>query len=283
MAKLFVNNLTIIDSSILDPERGLVGESWRVDVEIEGELNNQGMVLDFSDIKKLVKQTIDQHFDHKLLVPSASSNCRITDKPESTEIEFQLGSGTWIRHHSPTTAISRIAATRIDQENLAAAITQKLAAGLPKNIRDFQIILRHETTTDPSFHYSHGLKLHGGNCQRIAHGHRSRIEIYQDKKRNNALEKKWAELWRDIYIGTKADLKDEFIADGEAYLRFCYQAEHGNFQLELPKRYCYLIDIDSTVENLAQHIADRLKLDDPDSAFQVRVFEGLDKGAVGMA
>jgi hypothetical protein len=78
-------------------------------------------------------------------------------------------------------------------------------------------------------------------------------------------------------------LIDEFITDGEEYLHFGYQANHGSFNLELPKQLCYLIETDSTVENLAQHIADRLKLDNPDSEFQVRVFEGVDKGAIGTA
>jgi 6-pyruvoyl-tetrahydropterin synthase len=281
MAKLFVNNLTIIDSSLLDHERGLVGESWRVDVELEGELNAQGMVLDFAEIKRQVKQTIDQHFDHKLLVPAASPNCRISEQSDITEIAFQLDCEAWIRHRSPTDAVSSIDTDHIDQESLAAAITQKITATLPENVRSFQLSLRHETTSDPSFHYSHGLKLHGGNCQRIAHGHRSRIEIYQDGTRNHALETEWAERWLDIYIGTRDDLTGESIDDaGEKYLHFGYQTKHGRFQLELPQRFCYLIDSDSTVENLAQHIADKLKQDHPDSGFQVRVFEGVDKGAI---
>ncbi|MCP4128012.1 MAG: hypothetical protein GY753_13235, partial [Gammaproteobacteria bacterium] len=50
---------------------------------------------------------------------------------------------------------------------------------------------------------------------------------------------------------------------------------------ELPRRLCYLIDTDSTVENLAQHIADSLGRSHPQSGFQVRVFEGVDKGAIG--
>ncbi len=283
MAKLFVNNLTIIDSSLLDQRRGIVGESWRVDVEIEGDLNSQGMVLDFSDIKRQVKQTIDQDFDHKLLVPAANSNCHITEQGESLEIEFQLDSGAWIRHNSPTTAVTQIDAVQVDRESLGKAIMQKLAPGLADNVTNFQLTLHHETTSDPSFHYSHGLKQHCGNCQRIAHGHRSRIEIYQDGARNRKLETIWAKLWRDIYIGTKADLVDEIKSCGEEYLCFSYQADQGGFRLELPKQLCYLIDTDSTVENLAQHIADKLKQEHPDSEFQVRVFEGVDKGAIGTA
>ena len=281
MAKLFVNNLTIIDSSLLDQRRGIVGESWRVNVELEGNLNSQGMVLDFSDIKKHVRQTIDREFDHKLLVPASSSNCHITEQDGGLEIEFKLDSGAWIRHNSPRTAVTKIEAGQVDRESLSGAIMQKLAPGLPDNVSNFQLTLHHEITSDPSFHYSHGLKQHCGNCQRIAHGHRSRIEVYQDEVRNREIETVWAELWRDVYIGTKADLVDEFTANGEEYLCFAYRADHGEFKLELPKRLCYLIETDSTVENLAQHIADKLKRNHPDSSFQVRVFEGVDKGAIG--
>lgn len=283
MAKLFVNNLTIIDSSLLDTGRGLVGESWRVDVELEGKLNSQGMVLDFSDIKKRVKQTIDQDFDHKLLIPATNPGCRIREHDGEIEVEFQLNSGKRIRHLSPVSAITRIETDQIDQQSLAAAIMERLADGLPDNIDQLRLSLQHETTSGPSFNYCHGLKQHSGNCQRIAHGHRSRIEIYQDDERNRELETEWAELWRDVYIGTRSDLMDEIISEGEEYLRFGYQAQHGRFELELPKPGCYLIDSDSTVENLAQYAADRLRQDHPNSCFQVRVFEGLDKGAIGTA
>ncbi len=281
MAKLFINNLTIIDSSLLDEERGIVGESWRVDVELEGDLNNQGMVLDFSDIKKQVKLAIDQDFDHKLLVPASNHNCSVTESTGEIEVEFQLNSGEWIRHSSPATAVTNIDTDRIDQKSLATAIMERITPGLPDNVASFHLRLHHESAYDPSFHYSHGLRQHCGNCQRIAHGHRSRIEISQDGERNSDLETRWAEHWRDVYIGTKDDLADEFTSDGTTYLRFGYQAEHGSFQLELPKRLCYTIDTDSTVENLAQHIADKLKQEHPDSDFQVRVFEGVDKGAIG--
>ncbi len=283
MTKLFVNNLTIIDSSLLDPARGVVGESWRVDVELEGSLNQQGMILDFADIKHQVKQTIDRFFDHKLLVPADHHSCQIIESDVKTEIVFQLDSLAVVRHTSPASAVALLNTELVTTETLTAAILEKILPDMPSNVSNFQLKLHNESTSDPSFHYSHGLRQHSGNCQRIAHGHRSRIEIYQDKERNRALESEWAELWRDIYIGTRSDLVNQFSHADVDYYRFGYQAEHGEFSLELPQHLCYLIDTDSTVENLAQHIADNLKQKHPESGFQVRVYEGVDKGAIGSA
>ena len=283
MNRLFVNRLTVIDASLLHPSRGLLGESWLVDIELEGSLDHQGMVLDFGLVKRQVKQLIDDYFDHRLLLPLDHPGCRIDHRDQHCEIRFQLKSGEEILHRGPADAIAPITGGEVNPRSLSDAIVDKIRPTLPDNVRHVRLNLHTEKIRGAYYQYSHGLKHHAGNCQRIAHGHRSRIQIFRNGARAGELEQAWAERWHDIYLGTKADLRDAFDFAGTSYYRFAYTANQGSFELVLPTSRCYLIDCDSTVENLARHIAMRLKQADPASYFRVRAFEGVDKGAIGEA
>ena len=70
------------------------------------------------------------------------------------------------------------------------------------------------------YHYTHGLRKHLGNCQRIAHGHRSRLEIYADGQRSQLTEYQWAKRWRDIYIGTRSDINEQLVINGQPHTDF---------------------------------------------------------------
>jgi len=134
----------------------------------------------------------------------------------------------------------------------------------------------------PYYHYVHGLKKHLGNCQRIAHGHRSPICIHRNEQRDTALEALWAKLWKDIYVGTEEDVSRRFVDDhGTEYIHFEYEANQGEFALTLPASRVYMMDTDTTVELIAGHIADQLKQEFPEDSVRVKAYEGVGKG--GMA
>lgn len=283
MTILFVKRLTVIDSSYLCATRGLVGESWQVDIELEGALDDQGMVLDFGEVKRAIKRRIDDQFDHKLLVPTDHSGLHVYSTPGGAHLNFRLDDGREIEHRSPEDALCMLPLSKIEPDALARIVRDDLLPRLPANVRNVELRLWPECIDGAFYHYSHGLKHHDGNCQRIAHGHRSRIEIWRNERRDKTLEQLWCEQWRDIYVGTREDIIGTSQRDGIDCLEFGYRGSQGQFGLSLPRSACYLIDTDSTVENIAQHIAQRLKTDHPDDHFKVYAFEGVDKGAVGLA
>ena len=131
MARLFVDNLTVIDFSYLDNMRGVVGESWIVDIELAGDLDDQGMVFDFGSVKKQIKQFIDEEIDHRLLVPTKSSGCSILGDNNQLAVEFSLINGGIIRHQSPKDAVLLIDDQVIDSSNIAQELQARIKLFLP--------------------------------------------------------------------------------------------------------------------------------------------------------
>jgi 6-pyruvoyl-tetrahydropterin synthase len=279
MSCLFVEQLTVIDCAFLHAERGLVGESWLVDLELEGDLDEQSMVLDFGDIKKRLKRAIDGSVDHTLLVPVRDPGLWLHRSAERVSLEFRSPAAGPIEHHSPPQAVSLIEAENIDAGSVAAHLLPRLQAEVPANVAEIRLHLRNEIISGAYFHYTHGLKKHGGHCQRIAHGHRSRLEIEVAGHRHADLEQAQAQRWADIYLGTRMDL----VHRSKQRLRFEYAAAEGHFALELPESRCDLLDTDTTIERIAEYVASQVHLGQPRRPLRVRAYEGVMKGAIAWA
>lgn len=283
MPALFVDQLTVIDFAYFDPVRGIVGESWIVDLVLEGELDDQGMVFDFGDVKKRIKQAIDATLDHKFAVPSQYSEMSITQDGDKLTLEMRDKQGRFYQHQSPAQAVALIKSESITRESALPLLQQACSKVVPDNVKKIFLNLRTEQISGDYYHYAHGLKKHLGDCQRIAHGHRSQIHIFENGQRNKDLEAYWCDLWRDIYIGTAEDLHKDFEDDGIQYFEFAYRSEQGEFSLVIPAERCHIMEQDSTVELIAQHIADQLKEAHPKSEIEVRAFEGVNKGAIAFS
>ncbi|WP_027858320.1 6-carboxytetrahydropterin synthase [Marinobacterium jannaschii] len=277
--KLFVDNLTNVDFSYLHPQRGLVGESWLVQLELDGSLNDQGMICDFGIVKKAVKDWFDTYIDHTLVVPTGMSRLSYRQAGGYTEVEWLYPDGQALSCNAPEQAIALVGVPDITEATLADWCHEQLLQLFPQQVEGLKISFKPEAIDGAFYHYSHGLQQHDGNCQRIAHGHRSRIEIFLDGERDSVLEDIWAKRFRDIYIGTESHL----IAREEGMHHYRYQAPQGDFRLSLPERYCYLMDTETTVELIACHLAAQIKQEFPDDEVTVRAFEGVAKGAIATA
>lgn len=94
--------------------KNLHGHSYRAIVKLEGELNHNGMVIDFYDLTQIVNPLIDE-LDHSFLCDRADSELIETLKKLNSKI---------VIIDSSTTA-----------ENIAKYLTEKiLKTNLPKNI-----------------------------------------------------------------------------------------------------------------------------------------------------
>ena len=278
---LFVDNLTNVDFSFLDPTRGLLGETYLANIRLLGELDEQGMVCDFGKVKKLVRHWLDTELDHRLAVPVRSPNIQVHEEGEFIAIRWQFGnSGEFLQTRSPRDAIALVDAEVLTPNSIAHWCINQLKHLFPESVARLELDFSQEEISGAHYHYSHGLKKHLGNCQRIAHGHRSRIDIWQDGIKSPLLEAQWAARWCDIYVGTRSDISAQPIINNLDYFTFAYVSQQGPFELTIPQRCCYIIDTDTTVELIAQHFAQATKLEFPDSNICAKAYEGINKGAI---
>jgi 6-pyruvoyl-tetrahydropterin synthase len=289
--QLFVNDLTVIDFSYLCKDRGIVGESWIVDVLLDGELNEQSMVLDFGLVKKQIKAIIDEAVDHKLLLPvlePALTHGPSTHNEGHEYVDFKSGIGAYYLQ-SPACAFAHINSLLVDIPSVTDHLQSIILPLLPSNVKGLTLTLRAEIIPSDFYHYTHGLKLHDGNCQRIAHGHRSKIQIFKNDERSTDLEHDWCNRWEDIYIASECDRITQQDAQLSEQAKqnvtsdhhyFAYHAPQGRFDIAVPANILEVVDCDSTVELLADWIARQLQKSAPEASFKVVAYEGVAKGAI---
>jgi len=287
--KLFVKDLTVIDASYLCAQRGMVGESWILDVVMSGELNEMSMVLDFSRVKKQIKQLVDEYVDHRLIVPAQNTRIYVAESQSGYTTVDLLRDEKSIHLNCPDQAYCFIDDDAVTIESVTQHLYQVLDGKLPANVQGLELTLRHEEIDGAFYHYSHGLKKHDGNCQRIAHGHRSPIELYVNGQRDAKLEQQWAQRWQDIYLGSSEDeaalsalnlSKHAATVSESTHYGFCYRAPQGKFELAIARSETEVLSTDTTVELLAQYIAEQVSPIVAAKPLEVVAYEGVGKGAM---
>lgn len=270
-----------MDFSYFDSQRGLLGESWQTDILLTGKLNDESMICDFSIVKKQIKKWLDDNIDHMLAIPTQHTNSTLSNLEDNrVSFTFSHDDGRRFQCDAPKQAICALPMEEVSIEATQSWVESQILNLLPAELESVQIRFTPESIQGEQYQYSHGLKKHGGNCQRIAHGHRSTIEIYANGERSTTLEMDWAKRWEDIYLGTEEDLQKVFKENGRSYHHFSYTSQQGLFELTIDSQQVYMLGCDTTVESLSSHIAETLSQENPNTHIEVHAFEGIGKGAI---
>lgn len=272
---LFVNQLTHIDVSLWCSQRGLVGCSWQVDAVLDGELGEDGMLFDFGEVKPWIKRTLDSGLDHTLLVPTAAPGISVSECPEGLSIRTTTPYPMEVR--GPQEAFTLLPWQSITLDMVTEHLSHQLTEQRPKNVHRVSLTLSDEAIDGAAYGYTHGLKRHLGNCQRIAHGHRSRLHIFQQGKRQAELEQQWAAWLDNRYLLEEADITTR---SGDS-LTCSYRAAQGDFSITLPQTLCAVLPGPTTVENIAAWLAQKVATQSGHDT-RIQAFEGINKGASAM-
>ncbi|MDA8792493.1 6-carboxytetrahydropterin synthase [Bacteriovoracaceae bacterium] len=291
---LFYQNVTVLDYAYLDDNYGLVGDALHVNVEFIGETDEEGILFDFSHAKKKVKSIIDQICDHRCVLPKSALN--IVDG--KGKVHFNYGpNDTYLDYEAPLEAYCAIPYSHINKTTISSYLETEILKEMPKNVKSVSIELTDEDKVqeNPFFHYTHGLKDHYGNCQRLFHGHKNIVDIFVNGKKSPILEKK---LCEDTFKGSihfayweNVQNKDEILNHINSSnffglhpelpkVEIKYTSSQGEFSCQLPGREVFFLEIESTVENLSFIFANIVKkwIDKSDK-LEVRAYEGIAKGA----
>ncbi|KPQ22052.1 MULTISPECIES: 6-carboxytetrahydropterin synthase [unclassified Halomonas] len=272
---LFVNQLTHIDASLWCSKEGLKGVSWQVDALLEGKLGVDGMLFDFGEVKPWIKHHLDTGLDHTLLVPVNAPGVTINECEEGLCVATTTPYAMEVK--GPEEAFTLLPVAAIERDAVAETLSAQLTEHRPNNVTRVHLTLSDEAIEGAAYGYSHGLKRHAGNCQRIAHGHRSRLHIWQQGARQRQLEQQWAAWLDDRYLVEA----DDIIEHDRQTLTCRYQAAQGTFSLTLPSERCAVLTTPTTVENIASWLADKIAAQSRETT-KVLAFEGFNKGAIAV-
>ena len=266
---LFMEDVTVLDYAYFDAATGARGDTLVVDVELGGELDANGFVFDFGKAKRAIKGAIDRDIDHRAVVPRRAAGLVIEQTRDRVHVRYG-----GVDYSAPDSALAFIDAVTITRESIAAHIEHLVRPHMPANVRTIDVHLHPDARAQlaPSFCYTHGLRAHDGNCQRLLHGHCGTFHTTWDGKADTELAQWLARRFDGAHFAAQRDVRGSLVA---------YVAEQGAFDLVMPHGRVVAIDAEPSIENLTriafETVVNERHLDG--NRLVVSAYEGSRKGA----
>ncbi len=293
---LFYKNVTVLDYAYLDDHKGVVGDALKVHVEFIGKTDAEGVVYDFSYAKKKVKEVIDRDCDHRLVIPKGLAEVN-ADKVAHFSYQYGLADQE-LSYTCPEEGLCEIPSFHVNKQTIATYLENIILAEMPETVSAIKITLEDEEFKEdkPTFHYTHGLKEHYGNCQRLFHGHKNTVDVMVNGKERTDLEEY---LCDEVFQGSVHFCKWENVVNKEVIskatgmkvpagrfheipvVEISYTSQQGRFHGVLPGREVFFMEEESTVENLSMLFAKLIRSKvGPTGHVRVTAYEGIAKGAI---
>lgn len=277
---IYIENVSNLDCSILTPLQGPLGQSWQVSLKVTGNVQKNGFICDFMDVKSIAQDIISS-LDHTLFIIK-DPRIFVEDDPNLNTVSVSLDSCVYPWSYScPKDAVSFDTTGLLSfNDNLSYTelitkyLNDKLSKiNLPSNVVEATFSLYLEQ--DPScFCYTHALSYYEGLCQRPYHGHRSKLNILKDGQRLYDLEKLMIKKYNNIHMSSsnqiKSKTKDSVTID--------YKGTRGRYLTTLPASRVLSLKDSPTLEHFVVHLAADIKESFGISGFNLVVSEGIGKG-----
>ncbi|MCP4748610.1 MAG: hypothetical protein GY874_21110 [Desulfobacteraceae bacterium] len=292
--KIFTNDVTNIDCALLLPEIGPRGQSWKVDIEWAGKVNDDNnVILDFSYAKKLAKKILEQ-YDHKIITRK-SSVIKISDIKflVAENITTSSGPSLFAMNTFEDTIVvledSMVTEKEI-KKNLEILLADSILELCPENIVSLKVKLNDYSNKNTYWSYNHILKNHQGNCQKF-HGHSGMLSIFTKGKLDYDLTSKVLKIINNSFFVSESyktapensnlykDLSDYFpqLKNIHDTVLIEYRGTKGPVAIIAPNSILNWLPVESTIENIAYHIKKTLNLSD---CTKIQISEGINKGVI---
>lgn len=279
-SSIFLNDLTVIDYSIITPQGVIVGGAATLNLEVSGPVEpHEGVVIDFSACKKQIKELIDGvgGFDHKcwinlddpnIVVDMDERYTQVTHRTSGLTIKAERDAFSWVTN-DPTSDVAEFLNAKLAPYTVSNIFLNATIIPVPR-----------ANTTAAVFRYVHGLKNSSSyGCKNIVHGHKSWIaantlEGYESVA-NFVIQAIATDLNECIFVHAE-DLKS---TDGGVYKIEYQTTERGMMSMSFTQKLIVL-ETQTTVEHIVEYV--RARYYDQLKAVGVKelfVSEGLCKGA----
>jgi len=283
---LFLNDFTVLDFAFVSDATGISGESFFVSAELFGDTDEKDFILDFSQAKKMLKALVDEAFDHKLLVPMGAGSASLS----GGRMRISASDGTQWEYDCPREAFELFPDAEISAEVLQYHLARLAKAKLPANVKEARFTLTSSPrfAGEANFCYTHGLRFHDGNCQRLFHGHRNPVEVWVNGARDASWEQKLAAEWHNAHFVSLPTLTNRETLDLPLGVRqpqhpgtaeVMYSSAQGIFRASLPASRVILVANEPSIETMSELAAGTLRKLGLGGEFRVVAYEGLNKGA----